>query len=66
MRYSSARGQTVPAALNPNRWPAPRRALTVVEVMFSMGILALALMGILAVQMQSRRLTEAAFTRTPS
>jgi Tfp pilus assembly protein PilV len=58
MRKPSACGQTRPAALNPNRWPASLRALTVVEVMFSMGILALALMGILAVQMQSRRLTE--------
>ena len=32
--------------------------MTLVEVMFSMAILAMGLMGILAIQMQSRRLTE--------
>lgn len=40
------------------RRPSPTKAMTLVEVMFSMAILAMALMGILAIQMQSRRLTE--------
>ena len=42
----------------PGRRSSSTSAMTLVEVMFSMAILAMALMGILAIQMQSRRLTE--------
>jgi prepilin-type N-terminal cleavage/methylation domain-containing protein len=46
------------AAVAPVRWSKKSRGMTLVEVVTALAILAMTLTGILAIQLQSRRLTE--------